>query len=340
MVDSTLTGSEAAQIPLGTQMYGYLPIGTLPVDMRVEVSKTIPGQFLEVSEQSSKLRPIYNRYMFYPPVTTPEGKQSQGMDSFHQVLFETSYMMNRFIFAWDPKELAEPGIELGGDDSARKWTIENAQLGSDTVMLLFAASGKKGLSFAHELKHNRLTSTKPGLVVAVGSDSSRAFVEGTGLFDKILKYDADSTSDATTELGLKPTSKIVVCDFGARDSAATRWVENLKPNYDNIVYLGVGEVAPDSPDMIVEKFKVRASSPMIQVNASGLRTQAMTIIGEKRYFEEFLKEWKAFKAGGGFKGLHLVWDEGMEAGITWEKICKGEFMPDEGSVFTLPSLQG
>lgn len=338
VVESTLTGSEAMQIPIGTQMYGYLPIGTLPVDMHVEVSKTVPGQFFEVSEQRSKLMPVYNRYMFYPPATTSEQKQSQGIDSLYQVLFETGYMMNRFIFAWDPKELSEPGTELGRDDSARNWTIENAQIGTDTVMLLFAASGKTGLSFAHQLKRSRPSGSKPGLVVAVGSDSSRAFAEGTGLFDRILKYNADSTSDVAAELGLKPASKIVVCDFGSRDSAAARWVEMLKPTYNNIIYLGVGgEVVPDAPDRTMEKFMARMGSSVIQVNASGLRTQAMKILGERKYFEEFLKEWKACKAGGGFKGQHLVWGEGMEAvGKAWEKICKGGFRPDEGLVFTLP----
>ena len=337
VLESTLTGPEASAIPVGTQIYGYLPIGTLPVDMHVEVCKTVPGQFFEISEERSKLMPIYNRYMFYPPTTTAEEKQSQGIDSLCQVMFETGYMMNRFIFAWDPEELAQPGAELGEDDSVKPWKVEDAQIGADTVMLLFAASGKTALAFAHELKHARPAWSKPGRVVAVGSDSSRAFTEGTGLYDKILKYDADSTSDLATELGLNANSKIVICDFGSRGAAANRWAEILKQTYKNVIYLGIGgEVVADTPEKTTEKFMARVTSMMIQVNASGLRSQAMKILGEKKYFEDFLKEWKLHKERGGFHGLRLVWGEGMEAvGKGWEKIYKGEVGPDEGMVFAL-----
>lgn len=281
--------------------------------------------------------PIYNRYMFYPPATTAEEKQSQGIDSLYQVLFETGYMMNRFIFAWDPKELAEPGTELGGDDSVKSWKVEDAHIGADTIMVLFSASGKTALAFAHELRHARPTGSKPGMVVAVGSHSSRAFTEGTGLYDKTLKYDADSTSDLATELGLNTKSKIVICDFGSRDAAANRWAEKLKQTYKNIIYLGVGgEVVADTPEKTTEKFMARAASIMIQVNASGLRSQAMKIFGEKKYFEDFLREWKLHKEGGGFRGLHLVWGGGMEAVRKgWEKLYKGEVGPDEALLFTL-----
>jgi hypothetical protein len=38
-----------ADIAVGTQVYGYLPIGTLPVDMLVEVNPEVTGRFQEVS---------------------------------------------------------------------------------------------------------------------------------------------------------------------------------------------------------------------------------------------------------------------------------------------------
>jgi hypothetical protein len=62
----------------------------------------------------------------------------------------------------------------------------------------------------------------------------------------------------------------------------------------------------------------------------------MKIFGEEKYFEDFLKEWKQCKAGGGFKGLKLVWGSGMgDVGKGWEKLYRGEVGPDEGLVFTL-----
>lgn len=338
VLESTLSGPETSKIEVGTQIYGYLPIGTLPVDMQVEVNKNVPGQFFEVSKGRAHLMPVYNRYMFYPPALTAEEKHNQGIDSLFQVLFETGYLMNRFVFAWDEKELVQPGMELGpASETTAPWSLENAQIGEDTSMLLFSASGKTALSFAYELKHNRPAGSKPRMIVAVGSDSSRAFTDGTGLYDKTLNYDADSTSDLAAELGLDSASKIVICDFGARDSAANRWTEKLKLTYENTLFIGVGgEVVPDTPEKTMEKFIAGMSSMKIQINASGMRSQAMKILGEKKYFEDFLKEWKLCKEGGIIKGLRLTWGEGMDdVAKGWKKLYKGEVAPEEGLVFTL-----
>jgi hypothetical protein len=72
------------------------------------------------------------------------------------------------------------------------------------------------------------------------------------------------------------------------------------------------------------------------VNASGLRDAGISILREEKYFDDFFNDWNQCKAGGGFKGLKLVWGEGMEElGKGWEKLCKGEVGPDEGLVFSL-----
>ena len=337
VLESTLSGPSASKIPVGTQMYGYLPIGTLPVDMQVEINASVPGQFFEISKGRAHLMPVYNRYMFYPPAKTVEEKESQGVDALYQVLFETGYMMNRFVFAWDPKDLVQPSQEMGpASEGLPKWTGEDAKIDAETVVLLFAASGKTALAFAHQLKNARPEGSKPALVVAIGSDASKAFTEGTGLYDKILTYNADSGGLAA-ELGLKTNSKIIVCDFGSRDGAAGRWAQKLKQSHPNTMWIGVGgEVVADSPETTMQKFMASIGGSRIQVNASGMRTQGMEVLGEKEYFEKFLKEWKDFKKAGGFKGLHLVWGEGMESvGKGWEKLYKGEVGPDEGLVFDL-----
>jgi hypothetical protein len=338
VLESTLSGLEASKIKVGTQMYGYLPIGTLPVDMQVEINQNVPGQFFEVSEGRAKLMPIYNRYMFYPSATTAEEKQNQGIDSLFQVLFETGYLMSRFVFAWDPKELVQPGREIGAtSDSATTWKFEDGKIGEDTIMLLFSASGKTALAFAHELKNNRPAGSKPRMVVAVGSDSSRAFTERTELYDKVLKYDADSTSDLVAELGLDSGSKIVICDFGSRNNAADRWAVKLKQTYKNTLFMGIGaEVVADTPEKTMEKFLAGMASEKIQINASGMRSQAMMILGEEKYFEDFLKEWKTCKERGVVKGMRLTWGEGMGAVAEgWERLYKGDVKPDEGLLFTL-----
>jgi hypothetical protein len=211
VVESTATGIE-----VGTQIYGYLPIGTLPVDMKVDFDPAIPGRVQEISEHRSKLLPIYNRYFFHPKAATAQDKDGQAYDSLVRVLFETGFMINRFVFAWEPSEVVHPGAAGG------TWTYENARIDGATI-LLFSASGKTSLSLAHQLKYGRPVSQKPAKVVAVGSKFSKSFTEGTGLYDQVLDYAADE-HDLEKELGLNSGSRIVVCEFGSRDAAAARYV--------------------------------------------------------------------------------------------------------------------
>lgn len=126
-------------------------------------------------------------------------------------------MMNRFVFAWDPAELVHPS------GAAEGWSFEDAQLTGATV-LLFAPSSKTGITFAHQLKHGRPEDKKPARVIAVGSASSKAFTDGTGLFDAVVDYGAGEQENLSELLGLNADSKVVVLEFGSRGAAAYRYV--------------------------------------------------------------------------------------------------------------------
>ena len=341
VVESKVTGVE-----VGTQLYGYLPIGTLPVDLEVQLAPNIPGQVLEISKQREKLMSIYNRYMLYSPAATQEEKakekQSQGYDSLFQVLFETSYLINRFVLAWEPDLLVLPsdGSEGPRRPSAdtKQWTLVDAKVGDNTTVLIFSASGKTALMFAYLLKHRRPTDQKPRAIVGIGSDSSKNFTRETGLYDYVLAYDSDSR-DLGAELGLDADSKIIIVDFGSRGGAGDRWAEKLRQSYKNAALLGVGvEVVADSPEKTTEKFLSNLRTPSLKtpVNASEMRSQAMRIMGEKSYFKDFWEEWNLCKEGGVVKGLRLVWGQGMDdLAKAWETLYKGEFRRDEGFVFDL-----
>ncbi|KAL5320119.1 hypothetical protein ACEPPN_013181 [Leptodophora sp. 'Broadleaf-Isolate-01'] len=336
VVESTIP--EGLGVEVGTRVYGYLPIGTLPVDMLVNIGADVNGQFVEISPQREKLMPMYYRYLFYPPAMTAqqkaEQKQSEGYDSLFQVLFETAYMMNRFVFAWDPSELVHPSRPDSG------WTTEDAQIGDDTILLLFAASGKTALAFAHQLKHGRPAGKSPRKVIGVGSEAPRAFAEGTGLYDSVLKYDADTNHDIGIEVGVDADSKVIVIDFGARGGAADRWAEKLKKSSKSVTLLGVGgEVVADSQEVTTQKMARRIKARRMQVNTSGMRSQVVGILGYKTYFEEFLGEWKLYREEGVPKRLQLVWGKGMDdVGKGWERLYKGEIGPDEGLVFELDNI--
>lgn len=62
VVESTALKADGSPIEIGTLVFGYLPIGTLPVDSRIQIDDTIAGQFVEISKHREKVFPIYNRY--------------------------------------------------------------------------------------------------------------------------------------------------------------------------------------------------------------------------------------------------------------------------------------
>jgi hypothetical protein len=326
--------SNVSGIEVGTQFYGYLPIGTLPLDMEVKLNPNVPGQFFEVSKQREKLWPVYNRYIFNPTNPKEVGdKEGLGWDALMLILFQTGYMTNRYVLAWEPSELVYPS-----GDSKDGWNIQRAALDDNSIVIVFAASGKTAIGFAYSLKHDRPAEKQPGMVIGVGSAASKAFAEGTGLYDKVLTYNADS-DDLGHQLGLKSDTKIVVSDFGARDGAADRWAANLRENYTDVVQLqAAGEFTNDSPEETTKKFlaRLKVEGYKAGINASAIRQQAMDLVGEQKYFDDFAKLWHSVKKGGWIKGMGLVWGEGMEDfGRGWERLYKGEVPPAGGLVFSL-----
>ncbi|KAF4632314.1 hypothetical protein G7Y89_g5812 [Cudoniella acicularis] len=302
VIESNAKNVDGSLIEVGTEVYGYLPIGTLPVDLLVKPDADVPGQFTDISEHRKDILPIYNRYMIHTPGSEcqkPEVKRSRGLDALFQVLFETSYLINRYIFAWESNEFVHPS---NADDG---WTLEDAQIGDNTTVLSFAASGKTGLSFAHQLKYGRSAMKKPRAIIAIGSDSSRALTEQTGLYDRVLDYNTDAREgeNLTSFLALQDDSKVVICDFGSRGGAGDRWAENLRKSIKNVVQISIGgEVLADNPEETNRKFLSRAKPGLKwQIQASRLRSEAMEIHGLKSYFEDFLKAWEFCKENGSRK---------------------------------------
>ena len=328
VIESNVSGLE-----VGTWFWGYLPIGTLPFDMEVKFTD-VQGQFVEVSQRREKQLPIYNRYFFYPPNSKELlDKESLGYDALMLILFQTGYMINRYVFAWEPSELVQPS-----GDSRDGWTVQHAALVDDSVVLVFAASGKTALGLAYCLKHDRPAGRKPRMVIGVGSTKSKAFTESTALYDKVLTYDADS-GDLEHPLGLTPDTKIAVIDVGSRDGAADRWAVKLRKSFSDVVQIQVaGEFKTESPEEATARFLARKKVEGYKavINASKMRTQAMDKIGDQRYYDDFAKVWNSVKKGGYIKGMRVVWGEGMEdLGRGWEKLYKGQVGPDEGLVFSL-----
>jgi hypothetical protein len=76
--------SNVPEVEVGTQLFGYLPIGTLPVDFEVQVDQNVPNQLVVTSKHRQHVLPIYNRYIVFQrpkDFGDPKFQHSQGYDS-------------------------------------------------------------------------------------------------------------------------------------------------------------------------------------------------------------------------------------------------------------------
>lgn len=150
--------------------------------MEVELSMELPGHFVEISSRREGLMPLYNRYLTLPPsILSEEKKQSLGHDALWRVLFETGYLLNPFVFAFTPTERVKPGRD-DEPGPVKESSVEQTHIDPNTTVIIFSGSGKTALAFAHELRLGRSVESRPGKIVAVGSEASRSFIEGTGLY--------------------------------------------------------------------------------------------------------------------------------------------------------------
>jgi hypothetical protein len=321
ILDSTVDG-----IPAGKSIFGYLPISNLPEDVVVEQTG-LKDQIIVTSPHRQSVWKIYNRYRIMAPLAELEATKSAdflGWDALVQPLFSTAYYLSACGFAWDEKNLIHPS-------GNGEWTLEDANL-DNSIVICLSASGKTGLSFAHQLRHNRPTKHQPQTIIGVGSQASKATTEKSGFYDKVLLYnDAEA---AKIFIESNAPRRIVLIDFGARTGATQLWNDTLSSLSVPSIFVGVGgETKPMKPEDIM---KMRNSFPnRIQTNANELREKGIAVGGDKN-LEEFYEKCDEFKAAGGIPGMELKWGEGMEAWKeAWERLCKDDVRADEGLVFRL-----
>ncbi|KAF2176371.1 hypothetical protein K469DRAFT_645813 [Zopfia rhizophila CBS 207.26] len=318
--------STVPDIPAGKSVYGYLPIGTLPVDVRVEFPG-LKSQVVVLNEHRQHLWKIYNRYEVCPPIAELEKEKSRdflGWDSLMQGLFGTSYNLNAHGFAWDDTNRLHPGGE-------GEWTAEDANL-DDSAVILLSASGKTAMAFAHQLRHNRPKQHQPKAVIGVCSSKSKETTEKGGFYDHVLLY---SESSAAKELvGRSSPHRVLLIDFGAREGATETWNNILSSLSVPLTFVTVGgEVKPLTPEAATKRLEQMWKQ--IVVNASLLREKGIETGGDK-YFEEFYRAFDDFKRDGGIPGVTLKWENGMEAwGKAWDRLCRDEVAADTGLVFKL-----
>lgn len=320
--------SQNDKIPVGTQLYGYLPIGDYPESLQVVVDDET-GHILETTERRAGLMRIYNRYIPSPPGVDrlSADRSSAAWDSVAQPLGETSYLLNRYAFGWDKTKVVHPsGAPL-------PWTPEDADL-TDAVVVFFGASGKTALALAHQLRLARPTEHQPRKVVAVGSAKSRDFTEGTGLFTDVLLYeDLASGVDASiaAKLGIDANTKVLLANFSGRGTADQELYAALTRVAKSVVILMVGGDPTGNGSGLGNM-----PSGVLRCSASHLRDAALAMDGATTYFPNAVREWGRFKEEVAAKAMKLQWGKGLqEYSQGWEALGNGSVDPTLGLVYEI-----
>ncbi|KAF2815152.1 uncharacterized protein BDZ99DRAFT_567046 [Mytilinidion resinicola] len=326
---ATIIDSTVPSLPTGHQVYGFIPIGTLPEDLEVKPAETTKA-IICTSPHRQQSWTIYNRYSVLPPPTSTSTAHlnSLGWDALMRRLFDTGSVINGYVLAWDDAKR----VDTAGARSA-SWSASDADI-SDAAVIVLAASGKTSLSFAHQVRHNRPEAAQPRLLVGVSSPLSLDFTKKTGFYDAVLLYsDAESAKPAIAAAGV---SKIALVDFGAREGVTESWHAALSPTVSSIIYIGVGsESKVTTNEEIIAGLGKRQALGLRQVNVSAIR-EAARAMGEQGFQDDEEAAWEGFKREGAIPGVELRWGDGMEdLAKGWDGLATGKIGPDTGLVFKL-----
>jgi len=351
--------STVPSIPKGSYVWGYVPLGTLAQDLQVRLheNKDIKDQFFVTNEYRKDIMPIYNRYfVFSTPGSASAGRGSEGdrkigeeikaktkdvaYDALVRVMHATAYLMADFAFSSDPSRILDPAP--GPDDNpASAWTQQDADL-SDATVLIFAPGSKVGLAFASLLRARNgkgKAQGRPRAIIGVSSESSKGFVEGTGIYDSVALTSADPVT-TLKESSHEPGKRVVVFDFGGRAGVGPRWaaaLANANANAKNFLYVGIGSEIID-PSTAGARMAAQQQQPpfkMVRVNADDMRRRAIKKVGEQKYWAEEAESWDELRKEG-VKGFGVTWGEGMDAlAKGWDRLARGDVLPSEGLAYKL-----
>ena len=154
----TVTSSRHPELAEGTRIYGYLPMSS---ELKVKPERVTARGFNDASAHRAALPVVYNQYSV---VSVDNGfdpaRDNEAM--VYRPLFTTSFVLDDYL-------------------------ADNAFFEAGTV-ILGSASSKTAFGLAFMLKR------RGGVrVIGLTSAANRPFVEGTGLYDAAITYDAVET---------------------------------------------------------------------------------------------------------------------------------------------------
>ncbi len=157
----TVTESRADDVPVGTEIWGFLPMAS---DLVMRPSHATRGGFTDGAAHRAELPYVYNLYARTnddPPALAA----IRDLRSLVFPLFTTSYVLDDYV-------------------------ADNAGFGADQV-ILGSASSKTAFGLAHYLKARGRQK-----VIGLTSPGNVGFVEALGYYDRVIAYDAIGSLDA------------------------------------------------------------------------------------------------------------------------------------------------
>lgn len=145
--------SACEEVPVGTRVYGYLPMSD---ELVVTPGRVAPDSFTDVSPHRAPMAATYNRYQVVPSGDDRDA-DAEDRQMLLYPLFFTSFLID--------DALADSGFS------------------GATVVVVSSASSKTAIGTAFQLRARDVE------VVGLTSASNRAFVEGLGLYDRVVTYD-------------------------------------------------------------------------------------------------------------------------------------------------------
>ena len=283
-----VVASNVDALAIGERVYGYLPMASHLVVRPGTVKR---GSFVDATPHRQHLAAVYNQYR---RLETNAGHDPDRED--FRALFEPLLMTSWLVHAMFAKH---------------DW------FGADTLVMT-SASSKTALALAHVAKMQ-----SPAIArIALTSPANMAFVRGTGLYDRVLPYDA---------IGALAGANAVAVDF-AGNGAVLRAVhkaidQGLK--YSCLVGLthwtsrgGAGEMPGPKPVLFF------APAHMADMLAQ---------LGGDGFGKAVAQGWEDFAADAQ-KLVRIVPVEGLAAAAgAFRALVEGEAMPDVGTVVRLPA---
>ncbi len=284
---AVVEASNHDDVAVGERIYGFLPMGT---HLDVVPGNIAAGGFADLSAHRQAMSPIYNHY------------SRLAHDPEHRLAHE----VQRMVFG----PLFKTGFLI--EAMFRRKGLHGAQ-----TMLITSASSKTSMSLASVAKDLSPTIVRVGLT----SDKHVAFVESTGLYDRVIAYD---------QIASLPQTRMVCVDFAGNGALLHAIHSHLGDALAYSCLVGATHVSALGDGQA--KTKTMPGPEPILFFAPDHAVAAVKTLGAKRFSEAVAVCWHPFLDAVG-RSVTIEERAGLAAaGDTYLAILQGMSDPSRATV--------